>query len=152
MTSLPGLTMKCLSWIHPLWNNTSTHGLMWPPYAKINGPSILPKLSRLNHKLRSCTQSTSSTPLLTQRGFQILFPWIKNRVPFMYVQTSAIWIGHVPKTTSQHPSSTRLSMHAPNMRSFPSWMDFPDITKFRFRNKIITRLHSQPRGAHSHIE
>ena len=70
----------------------------------------------------------------------------------MFAHTSMISMGHVPKTTSQHPSSIKLSMHVLAMRPFPSWMDFLDITKSRSRKKIVTRLRSQPHGAHSHIE
>ena len=53
VTSFPSHTMKCLDWTHPLWNTIYTHGPMWPPCAKINGPSIPPKLSWSKMKLRS---------------------------------------------------------------------------------------------------
>ena len=55
VTSSPGPTLKFLGWIHPLLSTTSTHGLIWSPYAKSNGQSIPPKLPQLKPKLRSCT-------------------------------------------------------------------------------------------------
>ena len=55
-------------------------------------------------------------------------------------------MGHFTNTISQHTSLIILLMHTLDMRSFPSWMDFLDITKFRSEKKIITRLHSQPMG------
>ena len=73
VTSFPSLTLKCLGLIHPLWNTTSTHGLMLPPSTKINDPSIPPKLPWSKLKLRSCAKLDSFTPLLTQPGFRISF-------------------------------------------------------------------------------
>ena len=85
--------------------------------------------------------------------------WVSNPVPVnkkedtIHVCTKFRDLnGDVPKTTSQHPSLIRLSMHASDMKSFPSWTGFLDITKSISRKKIITRVHSQPCGAHSLIE
>ena len=53
-------------------------------------------------------------------------------------------MGHVPKTTSQRPSSIRLSMHAPDMRSFSFMNGFSGYNQIqiwkenRYKNAFTT--------------
>jgi hypothetical protein len=78
--------------------------------------------------------------------------WVSNPVPVDKKQgTIAILTMHVPKTTSQRPSSIKLSTTAPATRPSPSWMDSRAITKFRYTQQISIKLHSLPRGVLSHI-
>jgi hypothetical protein len=57
-----------------------------------------------------------------------------------------------PKTTSPHPSLTRLSMSVWEEKYFPSWMDFLDTIRFRSSPRINTRQLLYVLGGLSHIK
>jgi hypothetical protein len=69
----------------------------------------------------------------------------------MSVQTFVTSITPVPKTTFQHPSSTKLSMIAQVTRLCPSWTVSLATTKSKFTPPISTKPHSLPLGAPLHI-
>lgn len=98
-------------------------------------------------KLINYTKLGSFTPFPTHLGFPTLYQSWRNRVQYMYVLISRIWINHALRITIPHLLLIRLSMVAQGMKFCPSWTTFEATTNFIYNIKISTKLRSPLLGA-----
>jgi hypothetical protein len=111
-TFLPGHTWRCPA-LTPLSSNIeSTLGLISHLSAKNNDRYTHPKQRPSRLRLINYALQGSFTPSPIRHGSPTLSLLTKNRALFMSVRIFATSITPVPKTTFQHPSSTKLSMIA----------------------------------------
>jgi hypothetical protein len=103
-------------------NIASTHGLMSPQYIKRNNHFTHPKPWLSKPKSTNYGLQGSYTPSLTRRGSPTPSLLTKNRALFTFALNFTISTMLVPKTTSPHLSSTKLSMIVQATRPYPSWM------------------------------
>ena len=122
------------------------------PFRKKNAQCTLPRIWPLNLRLINYSRPTTSFLLSTHLGFPTLLPSPSNEELFTYAWTSKIWIGHVLKTISLHPSLIKSPIHAPVMRSCSWWMTSLAITRYEYASKINTRQLSQPYGVLLHTK
>jgi hypothetical protein len=147
---LPGHTQKCLALIPLSFNITLTPGLTLHQFIKNNDRYTHPKKRPSKLRLTNYAWLGSSTPSPIHHGFPTLYPLTKNRAMSASAWNFAISITHVPKTTFQRLSSTKLSTNAQAMRLYPSWTVSLVIIKSKSTQLINTKPHSLPLGVLFH--